>query len=175
MDQPKITQAMINAYDEYTHLTLDRRDFMQKLQVLAGSAAAAAAIAPMIAADSARADVISPDDTRLEADDITYSGAPAEIKAYAAVPKGAEKLPAVIVIHENRGLNNHIRDVTRRVALEGFLAMAPDLLSPSGGTPALERDRNTVAIPRPANELDGLSPFRGRVEEEPDDDPQKAG
>jgi carboxymethylenebutenolidase len=135
MDQPKITQAMINAYDEYTHLTLDRRDFMQKLQALAGSAAAAAAIAPMIAANSARADVISPDDTRLEADDITYSGAPAEIKAYAAVPKGTGKLPAVIVIHENRGLNNHIRDVTRRVALEGFLAMAPDLLSPSGGTP----------------------------------------
>jgi carboxymethylenebutenolidase len=135
MDQPKITQAMINAYDEYTHLTLDRRDFMQKLQILAGSAAAAAAIAPMIAANSARADVISPDDTRLEADDITYSGAPAEIKAYAAVPKGTGKLPAVIVIHENRGLNNHIRDVTRRVALEGFLAMAPDLLSPSGGTP----------------------------------------
>jgi carboxymethylenebutenolidase len=135
MDQPKITQAMIDAYDEYTHLTLDRRDFMHKLQLLAGSAAAAAAIAPMIAASSARADIIAPDDTRLEAEEITYAGAPAEIKAYMAVPKGAEKLPAVIVIHENRGLNNHIRDVTRRLALEGFLAMAPDMLSPSGGTP----------------------------------------
>ena len=136
MDQPKITQAMINAYDEYTHLTLDRRDFMHKLQLLAGSAAAAAAIAPLIAASSAKADIIPPDDNRLEAQDITYSGAPAEIKAYMAAPKdGPQKLPAVIIIHENRGLNNHIRDVTRRVALEGFLAMAPDLLSPSGGTP----------------------------------------
>lgn len=136
MDQPKITQAMINAYDEYTHLTLDRRDFMQKLQVLAGSAAAAAAIAPLIAADSARADISSPDDTRIEAEDMTYSGAPAEIKAYMAAPKtGPQKLPTVIVIHENRGLNSHIKDVARRLALEGFLAMAPDLLSPSGGTP----------------------------------------
>jgi carboxymethylenebutenolidase len=136
MDQPKITQAMINAYDEYTHLTLDRRDFMHKLQQLAGSAAAAAAIAPLIAANSAKADIISPDDTRLDAEDITYSGAPAEIKAYMAAPKaGAQKLPAVIVIHENRGLNDHIKDITRRVALEGFLAMAPDLLSPAGGTP----------------------------------------
>jgi carboxymethylenebutenolidase len=136
MDQPKITQAMINAYDEYTHLTLDRRDFMQKLQVLAGSAAAAAAIAPLIAADSAKADISSPDDSRLDTGDITYSGAPAEIKAYMAAPKaGPQKLPAVIVIHENRGLNAHIRDIARRLALEGFLAMAPDLLSPSGGTP----------------------------------------
>jgi carboxymethylenebutenolidase len=133
---PKITQAMIDAYDEYTHLTLDRRGFMQKLQMLAGSAAAAAAIAPLIGADSAHAEIIAANDGRLDAEDITYRGAPVEIKAYMAAPKGVtEKLPAVIVIHENRGLNNHIRDVTRRVALEGFLAMAPDLLTPWGGTP----------------------------------------
>lgn len=136
MDQPKITQAMINAYDEYTHLTLDRRDFMRKLQMLTGSAAAAAAIAPLIAADSAKADIIGPDDKRLQAEDITYRGAPGDIRAYIAVSKAAPtRAPAVIVIHENRGLNNHIRDVTRRLALEGFLAMAPDLLSPAGGTP----------------------------------------
>ena len=75
------------------------------------------------------------DDSRLTTTDLTYRGAPSEIKAYAAMPKDATKLPAVIVIHENRGLNNHIRDVTRRIALEGFLALAPDMLSPSGGTP----------------------------------------
>ncbi|MDB5522607.1 MAG: dienelactone hydrolase family protein [Rhizobium sp.] len=138
MDQPKITQAMIKAYDDYTHLTLDRRDFMKKLQMLAGSAGAAAAIAPLLAASSARADIVPPDDNRLEAEDVTYAGAPGEIRAYMAAPKGVGKLPAVIVIHENRGLNNHIRDVTRRLALEGFLAMAPDLLSPAGGTPSDE-------------------------------------
>jgi carboxymethylenebutenolidase len=139
MDQPKITQAMIDAYDEYTHLTLDRRAFMQKLQMLAGSAGAAAVIAPLLAADSARAEIIAANDDRLIAEDVTFRGAPSDIKAYMAVAKSApDKVPAVIVIHENRGLNDHIRDVTRRFALEGFLALAPDLLSPSGGTPSDE-------------------------------------
>lgn len=146
MDQPKITQAMINAYDEYTHLTLDRRDFMRKLQFLAGSGAAAAAIAPLLAANSARAEIIPPNDNRLEVGNVTYRGAPGDIKAYMALPKGTTgKLPAVIVIHENRGLNDHIRDVTRRVALEGYVALAPDLLSPSGGTPK-DEDRAREAI-----------------------------
>ncbi|CAN7556114.1 dienelactone hydrolase family protein [Rhizobium sp. LjRoot254] len=135
MEHPKITQAMISAYDEYTHLTLDRRDFMRKLRALAGSGAAAAAIAPMLAASKAAAEIIPENDDRLTTTDLTYRGAPGDIKAYAAMPRDATKLPAVIVIHENRGLNKHIKDVTRRMALEGFLAMAPDLLSPSGGTP----------------------------------------
>lgn len=135
MEQPRITQAMIDAYDEYTHLTLDRRAFMQKLRALAGSGAAAAAIAPLLGASNAAAEIIPADDSRLTTTDLTYRGAPSDIKAYAAMPKDATKLPAVIVIHENRGLNNHIKDVTRRMALEGFLALAPDLLSPSGGTP----------------------------------------
>jgi carboxymethylenebutenolidase len=136
MDKPKVTQAMIDAYDEYTHLTLDRRDFMRKLQGLAGSAAAATAIAPLLAANSASAEIIAADDNRLEAGDVSYRGAPGDIKAYMAMPKGTTgKLPAVIVIHENRGLNDHIKDVARRIALEGFVALAPDLLSPSGGTP----------------------------------------
>jgi carboxymethylenebutenolidase len=135
MEHPKITQAMINAYDEYTHLTLDRRGFMRKLKTLAGSGAAAAAIAPLLAASKAAAEIVPADDARLTTTDLTFRGAPGEIKAYAAMPKDATKLPAVIVIHENRGLNNHIKDVTRRMALEGFLAVAPDFLSPSGGTP----------------------------------------
>lgn len=137
-NHPQVTQAMIDAYDEYTHLTLDRRAFMKTLRTLAGSGAAAAAIAPMLAASQAAAEVVPADDSRLTTTDLTYRGAPAEIKAYAAMPKDATKLPAVIVIHENRGLNNHIKDVTRRMALEGFLVVAPDMLSPSGGTPADE-------------------------------------
>ncbi|MCC2608637.1 dienelactone hydrolase family protein [Neorhizobium sp. Rsf11] len=137
---PKITQAMINAYDEYTHLTLDRRRFMEKLTQLAGSGAAAAAIAPMLAANSARADIIPADDERLTAEEVTYPGAGgATMKAYLVRPKNASgSLGGVIVIHENRGLNNHIRDVARRMALEGFNALAVDFLSPQGGTPADE-------------------------------------
>ena len=136
MDKPLITQAMINAYDEYTHLTLDRRRFMEKLTGLAGSAAAAAAIAPMLAANSAKAEIIAANDERIKGEDITYPGAGGEMKGYLVQPaKASRKLPAVIVIHENRGLNPHIRDVARRIALEGFIALAPDFLSPAGGTP----------------------------------------
>lgn len=139
MDQPKITQAMIDAYDEYTHLTLDRRRFMEKLSLLAGSGAAAAAIAPLLAANSANAAIVEETDARLAASDITYPGAGGDMKGYLAVPKDATApLPGVIVIHENRGLNPHIRDVARRMALEGFVALAPDFLSPQGGTPASE-------------------------------------
>jgi carboxymethylenebutenolidase len=131
-----ITQAMIDAYDEYTHLTLDRRGFMEKLTRLAGSGAAAAAIAPMLAANSAHAAIIAADDARLTAQDISYPGGEGEMKGYLVRPADDDgKLGAVIVIHENRGLNDHIRDVARRIALEGFMALAPDLLSPLGGTP----------------------------------------
>lgn len=139
MDKPSITQAMIDAYDEYTHLSLDRRKFMEKLTALAGSGAAAAVIAPMLGARSAQAAVVAADDDRVEAQDVTYPGSTGEMKGYLVTPKGASTpLGSVIVIHENRGLNEHIRDVARRVAVEGFVALAPDFLSPQGGTPADE-------------------------------------
>jgi len=134
---PEITQEMIQAYDDYTHLTLDRRDFMQKLKKLTGSAAAAAVIAPMLAASKAKAAIVAEDDPRLKTETITYPGAEGQTMAgYLAMPADASgPLPAVMVVHENRGLNLHIEDVARRVALEGFLALAPDFLTPSGGTP----------------------------------------
>ncbi|WJH39079.1 dienelactone hydrolase family protein [Aliirhizobium terrae] len=137
---PKITQAMISAYDEYTHLHLDRRKFMERLTALAGSGAAAAAIAPMLAADGARAEIVPATDDRLTIEDVTFPGTKGvTIKGYLVRPKAATgPLGSVIVIHENRGLNDHIRDVTRRMALEGFNALAVDFLSPLGGTPADE-------------------------------------
>lgn len=139
MTRPEITQAMIDAYDEYTHLTLDRRGFMEKLTKLAGSGAAAAAIAPLLAANSASAAIVADNDARLKSEEITYPGGEGEMKGYLVRPAEASgKLGSVIVIHENRGLNAHIRDVARRVALEGFVALAPDYLSPLGGTPSDE-------------------------------------
>jgi carboxymethylenebutenolidase len=138
-DEPKITQAMIDAYDDYTHLSLDRRKFMEKLTLLAGSGAAAATIAPLLGATSAQAAIVAEADERLTAQDITYPGANGDMRGYLATPKNASaSLGSVIVIHENRGLNAHIRDVARRVALEGFVALAPDFLSAQGGTPADE-------------------------------------
>lgn len=139
MTKPVITQAMIDAYDEYTHLTLDRRGFMEKLSKLAGSGAAAAAIAPMLAASPAAAEIVPADDPRLKGTDVEWPGATSNMSGYLVHPADQNgKLPTVIVIHENRGLNAHIRDVARRIALEGFVALAPDYLSPLGGTPADE-------------------------------------
>lgn len=136
---PKITQEMIRAYDEYTHLTLDRRRFMEKLTRLAGSGAAAAAIAPMLMSNYANAQVVAADDPRLKIEEITYPGPAGDVKGYLAMPADPPgKLPAVIVVHENRGLNPHIKDVTRRLALEGFVALGIDLLSRQGGTPATD-------------------------------------
>lgn len=134
--KPDISQAMIAAYDEYTHLTLDRRRFMEKLTKLAGSGAAAAAIAPLLAANPARAAIIPPDDERIASEMVTFEGQSGPVTGYLARPAGeAGKLPAIIVVHENRGLNEHIKDVARRIALEGYMALAVDFLSPAGGTP----------------------------------------
>ena len=138
---PKITQEMIDLYDEYTHLTLDRRGFMARLSGFAGGAAAATVIVPLIASNYARAAIVQPDDPRLAVSDVTYAGGASDVKAYLAMPaEPTAKLPGVVVIHENRGLNPHIKDVTRRLALEGFAALAVDLLSRSGGTPANEEE-----------------------------------
>lgn len=131
-----IDQNIIDLYDEYTHAPLDRRVFIERLAALTGSVAAATAILPMLGPNYANAAVVAADDNRLETKMITYKGVNGDIKAYEAKLKGGGKRGAVIVIHENRGLNPHIEDVARRLALEGFVAVAPDLLSPLGGTPS---------------------------------------
>jgi carboxymethylenebutenolidase len=137
--KPVVTQAMIDAYDEYTHLTLDRRRFMEQLTRLTGSGVAAAAIAPLLAANSAQAAIVADNDPRGKGEDITYPGSGGDMKGYLVKPADQTgKLGTVIVVHENRGLNPHIRDVARRVALEGFVALAPDFLTPLGGTPTDE-------------------------------------
>ena len=128
-------QKIINLYEKYTTGSLGRREFLKKLAVLAGSTAAAITMLPLIEQNYAQAQVVPKDDPRLHVENIKYPGETGEVLAHLARPKGDKKLPCVIVIHENRGLNPHTEDVARRVALEGFLAIAPDALSPLGGTP----------------------------------------
>jgi carboxymethylenebutenolidase len=128
-------QTIMDLYEKYTHDLLDRREFLKKLGIFLGSAAAANALLPLLETNYARAEVVSKDDPRLKTDYINYPGATGEIRAYFARPKREAKLPGVIVAHENIGLVPHIEDVIRRVALEGFLAIGPDALSPVGGTP----------------------------------------
>lgn len=134
-------QEIINLYDEFTHRGLDRRIFMQRLAELAGGTAAAAAVLPLLEANYAKAAVIAADDGRVKAERVAVPGPAGEIRGYLARPAEAGgDLPAVVVVHENRGLNAHIEDVARRAALAGFVALAPDFLSRSGGTPE-DQDR----------------------------------
>jgi carboxymethylenebutenolidase len=137
-DAPWITQEMIALFDDYTHLSLDRRKFLDNLAKLAGSMTAATAAAALMASNTQAQGLVSETDERLDIEDVTYPGAKGEMKGYLAVPKEGGPFPAVIVVHENRGLNGHIKDVARRLALEGFVALAPDYLSDQGGTPADE-------------------------------------
>ncbi len=128
-------QRIINLFDEYTHKPLTREVFLKKLITLTGSTAAAMTVLPLLEVNYAQAETISGDDDQLFTERVSYQGVDGEMKAYVARPKKKKKYPVVMVIHENRGLNPHIEDVTRRLALEGFLAIAPDALSPLGGTP----------------------------------------
>jgi carboxymethylenebutenolidase len=138
-------QRIINLFDEYTHKPLSREVFLKRLSQLTGGTAAAAAILPLLEVNYAAAMTIREDDPDLVAKDITYPGGDMDMKGYLVEPKKGGKKGAVIVIHENRGLNPHIRDVARRVAKAGYIALAPDALSPFGGTPANEDEaRNLI-------------------------------
>jgi len=134
MDAGKLQQA-IELYDRFTHEGMDRRDFFARMTLIAGSAAAAGSLIASIAASPASATVVPADDPRLTTRTMTFDN-PVGYTAYVAEPRTRSLKATVLVVHENRGLNDHIRDVARRIALEGFRAVAPDLLSLSGGTPA---------------------------------------
>ncbi len=129
-------QKIINLYDSYTHSQISRKDFMKKLAILTGSTALALTVLPLLENNYVSAATVN--DENLEVTQITYPGVEGDMKGVLAKPKGKKNLGAVVVIHENRGLNPHIIEVTKRVAAEGFLALGIDALSPFGGTPADE-------------------------------------
>ena len=134
MDQ-KLRQAAIELYDRFTHEGLGRRVFMARMVALAGSVAAAEALIGAIAASPAAAAIVPADDQRLTTRTQDFVGG---YKAYVAEPRTRSLKPTVLVIHENRGLNDYTRDVARRLGVAGFRGVAVDFLSPSGGTPANE-------------------------------------
>ena len=129
-------QRIISLYDEYTHKPLKRQEFLKRLAMLAGSTAAAMALLPLLENNYARAAVTPQDDLFTEY--VEFPGSPNNMTAYIARPKENKKYPAIIVIHENRGLNAHIEDVARRAARAGYLAIAPNALSALGKTFANE-------------------------------------
>jgi carboxymethylenebutenolidase len=128
-------QRIINLYDEYTHKPLSRAEFLRRLTMITGSIAAAMAVLPMIESNY---NIVQTKDDELFTEKISYTGVPNTMSAYIARPKEEKKYGAVIVIHENRGLNAHIEDVARRAAKAGYLAIAPDALSALGKTFANE-------------------------------------
>jgi carboxymethylenebutenolidase len=131
-------RRIIELYDEFTHAPLDRRLFLERLASLAGSMSAALALVPLLQANTAAAAQIAEDDERLHCRSVTLGSDPKGLRGYLAAPGRGKKWPAVLVIHENRGLNPHIQDVTRRLGIAGYLALAPDFLSGVGGTPSDE-------------------------------------
>jgi carboxymethylenebutenolidase len=137
-----MNQPIIDLYDEYTHTPLPREVFLKRLALLTGSMTAALQVLPLIEVRAGQGNITSADDLFTET--IQYAGVNGQMEAYVARPEQMKAYPAVVVIHENRGLNAHIMDVTRRLAKEGYLAIAPNALAPVGGTPANEDEARTL-------------------------------
>ncbi len=133
--EPQLRKAAIALYDRFTHEGFDRRVLMTRMIALAGSVAAAEALIGAIAASPAAAAIVPADDKRLITRTKDLVG---RYKAYVAEPRTRSLKATVLVIHENRGLNDYVRDVARRLGVAGFRAVAPDFLSRSGGTPSNE-------------------------------------
>lgn len=147
MTDPDIRAAAIRLHDRFTHDGGDRRAFMADMAKLAGGMAAAQLLLAGIAANPAAAAIVDPQDPDIAARRVQWNVAGGRVlKGYLVTPRHmTDRLPAVMVIHENRGLNAHIEDVTRRMARDGFIAVAPDFLTISGGTPA-DEDAARAAI-----------------------------
>jgi len=147
LTQSEIDQRVFDLYDEYCHGHIDRREFLQRASALTVGGVSALAMAQALLPRYAAAQTISFTDQRIKAKYVTYQspgGTSGTMRGYLVQPNAPGPFPAVLVIHENRGLNPYIEDVARRVATEGFLALAPDGLSPVGGYPGNDDDGRTL-------------------------------
>jgi carboxymethylenebutenolidase len=135
MSEQKIDKNIIDLWEAYVHVHFDRRIFLDKAARLLGSASAVASVIPLLQSDYARAMTIAEDDPRLVIERLSVTGVSGKLLGYLARPKMEGRHGGVLVIHQNRGLNPHIEDVARRLACEGFIALAVDFLSAFGGTP----------------------------------------
>lgn len=156
-------------YNEYIHGDMPRRDFIRRVTEIAGSTAAATALLTLLEPDWALGQQVDPNDQRLATEPVTYEGATGPVEAYLTRPVQANgPLPGILVIHENRGLNAHIKDVARRAALAGYVALAPDGLSYVGGglddqEAARDRFRNADVEKITADVIAGV-PYLARSE-----------
>ena len=151
-----ISQEVFDLYDDYAHNRIDRRQFINKLSAYAVGGVTVASLMSFIMPKYQQTLQIQPDDPRLETEYVTYQSPKGggEIRGLLSRPAGTKgKLPGIVVVHENRGLNPHIEDVGRRAALAGFVSLAPDALTPLGGYPGNDDDGRTLQSQRDRDEM----------------------
>lgn len=151
-----ISQEVFDLYDDYAHNKMDRKEFLQKLSLYAVGAITLPALLSFISPNYIDSILVPADDPRLKSEFINYDSPKGggTIKGLFSIPKDRKKkLPGIIVVHENRGLNPYIEDVGRRAALEGFVTLAPDALSPLGGYPGNDDEGRTMQRKRDRNEM----------------------
>lgn len=155
LNKEEISQEVFDLYDDYAHNKLDRRSFIEKLSIYAIGGLTVPSLLSAILPDYSNPDV-KPDDKRIQSDYVMYNSPKGggEIKGLFSKPDGASgKLPGIVVVHENRGLNPYIEDVGRRCAVDGFISIAPDALTPLGGYPGNDDEGRTMQRKRDRNEM----------------------
>ncbi|MGM5470517.1 dienelactone hydrolase family protein [Flavobacteriaceae bacterium LMO-SS05] len=151
-----INQEVFDLYDDYAHSKINRRQFVERLSIYAVGGITVGSLLSFVSPNYLDTLLVQPDDERLDSKFITYDSPKGggAIKGLLSKPKNADgKLPGIVVVHENRGLNPYIEDVGRRAALEGFITLAPDALSPLGGYPGNDDDGRTLQQKRDRNEM----------------------
>ncbi|MFL1011792.1 dienelactone hydrolase family protein [Flavisericum labens] len=151
-----ISQDVFDLYDDYAHNKIDRRKFIEKLSLYAIGGITVSSLLSFVSPNYLDNLMVKPNDNRIDSEYITYESPKGggTIKGLLSKPKDAKgKLPGVVVVHENRGLNPYIEDVGRRTALEGFISLAPDALTPLGGYPGNDDDGRTLQRQRDRNEM----------------------
>ncbi|QDU82288.1 Carboxymethylenebutenolidase [Polystyrenella longa] len=148
-------QEVLDIYDDYAHGRMNRRDYIKSLGVFAVGGMTVEALMSSLQPNYAWAEQVKADDSRIKAEMITYDSpkGAGEMKGLLAHPAKGDKFPAVVVIHENRGLNPYIEDVARRLAVAGFLALAPDALTPLGGYPGNDEEGREMQRKRDSEEM----------------------
>jgi len=156
MKNEKLNQDIYDLYDDYAHNKIDRRQFMDKVSLFAVGGLTVPAILQSLMPDYKTKIQVQPDDPRLTSDYIEYNSAKGggSIKGLLSRPIEAKnKLPGIVVVHENRGLNPYIEDVGRRAAVGGFISIAPDALTPLGGYPGNDDDGRALQRKRDKQEM----------------------
>ncbi|WP_299669377.1 dienelactone hydrolase family protein [uncultured Polaribacter sp.] len=151
-----ISQEVFDLYDDYAHNKIDRKEFLQKLSLYAVGAITVSSLLSFISPNYKDSIIVQPDDPKLRSEMVNYASPKGGLKMkglFSILKDRKEKLPGIIVVHENRGLNPYIEDVGRRAALEGFVTLAPDALSPLGGYPGNDDDGRAMQRKRDRNEM----------------------